>query len=98
MNEQLADGLKQLRVNEFTSSWWLDTSRVPQGSILEVGILSKFDDDNKLRGAVYSVKSGEALKSDLDKLERWAITNHIRFNKSKCWILHLGRNKPGYTQ
>ena len=53
MNEQLADGLKQLRVNEFTSSWWLDTSRVPQGSILEVGILSKFDDDNKLRGAVY---------------------------------------------
>lgn len=28
----------------------------------------------------------------------WAITNHIKFNKSKCQILYLvGRDNPSYT-
>jgi len=28
--------------------------------------------------------------------QRWAITNHLKFNSSKCWILHLGRGNPVY--
>ncbi|XP_068534684.1 ras-related protein Rab-20 isoform X1 [Anas acuta] len=83
--------------------WLVDvTSGVPQGSILgpvlfnafinclDVGlddVLSKFSDDTKLGGIV-----------DLDEggLESWAITNRMRFNKGKCWVLHLGRGNPGF--
>ncbi|RMC04336.1 hypothetical protein DUI87_19155 [Hirundo rustica rustica] len=83
----------------------------PQGTILDpvvfdifinnlnVGleaILSKFADDTKLTGAVDSFKSREALQRDLDKLEVWAITNCMKFNKVKCQILRLEWGNSGY--
>lgn len=59
------------------------------------GILSKFADCTKPRGAVKSLKGREGLQRDLDKSEKCEITNCVKFTKGKCWILHLGRGNPG---
>ncbi|KAK4825196.1 hypothetical protein QYF61_025124 [Mycteria americana] len=38
----------------------------------------------------------EALQSDLDRLEHWAMINGMKFNKLKCWILRLGQSNAGH--
>ncbi|GAB0179754.1 mitochondrial enolase superfamily member 1 [Grus japonensis] len=102
---------QRVMVNGVISGWQPVTSGVPQGSILgpvllnvfinnlDVGLEGgvRFADDTKLGRAVDSIRCGEALQRGLDRLENWAITSCMRFNKGKCQILHLGRGNPGYT-
>ncbi|PKU40877.1 rna-directed dna polymerase from mobile element jockey-like [Limosa lapponica baueri] len=91
------------------SKWNPVMSGVPQGLVLGPVLfnifvsdmnsgtectLSKFVDDTKLCGTVHKLEGRDAIQRHLEKLEKWAHVNIMRFNQAKFNILHLGHGNP----
>ncbi|GAB0202835.1 mitochondrial enolase superfamily member 1 [Grus japonensis] len=108
----LDGGTQRVVVNGSMSKWRTVTSGVPQGSVpgpalfnifvsdMDSGIectLSKFSCDIKLCGVVDTLEGRDAIRRDLDRLERWVRANLVKFNKAKCKVLHVGQCNPKHN-
>ncbi|GAB0179472.1 mitochondrial enolase superfamily member 1 [Grus japonensis] len=95
-------------VNGSMSKWRMMMRGVPLGLVLGLALfnnfagnmdsgiectLSKFA-NTKLCGVVDRLEGRGAIQRDLYRLERWARANHMKFNKAKCKVLHVGRRSP----
>ncbi|PKU48658.1 rna-directed dna polymerase from mobile element jockey-like [Limosa lapponica baueri] len=61
---------------------------------LDEQAVSKFADNTKLGGVADMPGGQAAIQSVLNKLEKCANRNLIKFSKGKCKVLHLGRSNP----
>jgi len=56
--------------------------------------LGKFASDTKLCGVVDTLEERNVIQRDVDRLERWACVNLMKFNKAKSKVLHVGWGNP----
>ena len=107
----LEDRSQHVKVNNAKSEEQPVTSGVPQGSVLgptlfiyfindlpKESIVSTkiFADDTKVYTEIESDKDRESLQETVDKMYNWTSSWLLKFNETKCQVLHLGENNPKY--
>lgn len=105
----LHDRKQRVSLNGHTSQWSDVTSGIPQGSVLGPilfvifindlpdvvsNVVKIFADDTKLYGPVTEQKDRQQIQQDIDRLSDWSDTWQLKFNTSKCSVMHLGHNNP----
>ena len=108
----LMDRYQRVAVNQENSNWCKVKSGVPQGSVLgpilfilfvndlpEVieALCSIFADDTKVADEVSNIEDAERLQEDLKKLQEWTHTWKLKFNASKCKVMHFGKNNHHFN-
>ena len=98
-------------VNGSYSSWAPVNSGIPQGNVLgpllficyvndmpEVvhSAIRMFADDTKIFCLVNDKEDRNKLQLDLERLQCWADKWQLRFNMTKCKVIHLGNSNLKY--
>ena len=105
LEDFLSDRMQQVSINNSQSNWGEVISGVPQGSVLgptlfllyvnELPTLVQssfkmFADDSKMYMAIQDQDDTQILQHDIDTLEQWSNKWLLKFNASKCKVMHLG--------
>ncbi|PKU45943.1 rna-directed dna polymerase from mobile element jockey-like [Limosa lapponica baueri] len=95
---------QRVMISSATSSWKPEIGSAPQGSILgpvfsTLSLMICMMEQNVLSASLQTIKYQEEwlihqrvmLLRDLDRLEKWADRNPMKFKQAKCKIVFLGR-------
>jgi len=110
----LTDRRQRVLVQGSKSNWARVLSGVPQGSVLGPilfvcyindmpdtisSFIHMYADDTKMSRVVNGKKDWKELQQDLESLQKWSDEWQLKFNSTKCKIMHLGKEnrKHKYT-
>ena len=103
----LASRRQRVTTQGALSDWTDVSSSVVQGSVLGplcfliymndledgvTSIISKFADDTKITRVTATDHDRDQLQDDINKMQAWADTWQMKFNTSKCAVMHVGNN------
>ena len=98
-------------IKDSKSSHLKVTSGIPQGSVLGPilfimyindlpnainSYVKIFADDTKLFNSVISIDQKDQIQEDLEALHSWSVKWQLKFNESKCKVVHYGPNNPNH--
>ena len=107
----LSNRYQSVRVRNTLSEKCRVLSGVPQGSVLGpilflvyindlpsniLANIKLFADDSKLYKGIKHISDAEKLQDDLDTLYEWTQVWGMKFNSSKCHVIHHRKNNPKY--
>ena len=112
IHDFLSDRSQYVQINESKSTLLPVTSGVPQGSVLGPTLfiyyindlpncttanIKIFADDTKVFTTINDTNDQLKLQSAIDSLYEWTNKWLLKFNDTKCKVMHIGLNNPHYT-